>query len=164
MVTSTKSRAARSPRQRDAVALLKSDHAQVKQWFATFKRVSDTTQQSSLARNICQALRLHTALEEEIFYPAFLEATDDEDIHHQAEVEHQAAEQLISQIEQLSPSDEYFTARVNVLGEMIKHHITEEEKPGGMFAEAKKAKMDLVGLGKQLAERKSQLESQQQAA
>jgi hypothetical protein len=47
---------------------------------------------------------------------------------------------------------------------MIKHHVTEEEKPGGMFAKARKAKMDLRALGQQLAERKSELESEQQAA
>jgi Hemerythrin HHE cation binding domain len=161
MVTSTKS--ARSPRQRDAVALLKADHAQVKQWFSQFKKASGAAQQSSLARNICRALRVHTALENEIFYPAFFEATDDKEIHHEAEVEHQAAERLIAQIEQLTPSDDYFTAKINVLSEMIKHHVTEEEKPSGMFAEAKKAKMDLVGLGKRLAERKSQLESEPKA-
>ena len=108
-------------------------------------------------------MRLHTAVEEEIFYPAFLAATQDKAIHHEAEVEHHAAEELIAEIEKLTPADDYFTAKVNVLGEMIKHHVKEEEKPGGMFVEARKAKMDLAALGARLAERKSQLESGQKA-
>jgi hypothetical protein len=37
---------------------------------------------------------------------------------------------------------------------MIKHHVKEEEQPGGMFAEAKKSGMDLRALGEQLLARK----------
>lgn len=164
MATSHRSTRATSGRYRDAVTLLKADHQQVKQWLAQFSKAREPARQQMLARNICQALRLHTNIEEEIFYPAFLEATHNKDIHHEAEVEHRAAEGLILEIEQSSPSDDFFRARVNVLGEMVKHHIREEEKPGGMFARARQARMDLKALGKQLAERKSELESEQQAA
>ncbi len=41
---------------------------------------------------------------------------------------------------------------------MIKHHVKEEEQPGGMFAEARKSDMDLAALGQQMAERKAELE------
>jgi len=164
MVTSGRSGRARPARGRDAVALLRADHQQVKQWFAQFKKTSDAARQNALARDICHALRLHTTIEEEIFYPAFLAATQDKDIHHEAEVEHHGAKELLAEIEHSTASDDYFRAKVNVLGEMIKHHVKEEEKPGGMFSEARKAKMDLIALGERLAERKSQLESQEQAA
>ncbi len=164
MATSAKSRGTRAVRPRDAVTLLKADHRQVTQWLAQFKKTANESRQLTLARDVCQALRLHTLIEEEIFYPAFLVATEDKDIHHEAEVEHQAAKELIAEIEKMTPADDYFTAKVNVLGEMIKHHVKEEEKPGGMFAEARKAKMDLVALGARLAARKSQLESEHKAA
>jgi hemerythrin superfamily protein len=164
MPTSLKSKSTRPVRHRDAVTLLKADHQQVKQWFAQFRKTTDESRQRALAREICHALRLHTTIEEEIFYPAFLSATQDKDIHHEAEVEHHAAKELIAEIEKLTPSDNYFRAKVNVLGEMIKHHVKEEEKPGGMFAQARKAKMDLATLGTRVAERKSQLESGEKAA
>jgi hypothetical protein len=51
-----------------------------------------------------------------------------------------------------------------VLSEMIKHHVKEEEQPGGMFAEAKKSDLDLYFLGQQLLERKQQLKSNAKAA
>jgi len=136
----------------------------VSQWFAQFKKTSSKERQNALAREICHALRLHTSIEEEIFYPAFLEATKDKDIHHEAEVEHHGAKELLAEIERSSASDDYFKAKINVLGEMIKHHVKEEEKPGGMFSEARRAKMDLASLGEQLAARKSQLEATEQAA
>jgi hemerythrin superfamily protein len=164
MEMSARSRGTRPARKRDALTLLKADHRQVSQWFAQFKKTASEPRQNALARDICHALRLHALIEEEIFYPAFLLATGDQDIHHEAEVEHQAAKELIAEIEKLSPRDDYFKAKINVLGEMIKHHVKEEEKPGGMFAEARKAKMDLIALGARLAERKSQLESAQKAA
>lgn len=164
MPMSLRSAGGRAVRHRDAVTLLKADHQQVKQWFAQFKKTADESRQSALAREICHALRLHSAIEEEIFYPAFLAATRDKAIHHEAEVEHHAAKELIAEIEKLTPADDYFKAKVNVLGEMINHHVKEEEKKNGMFAEARKAKMDLAALGARLAERKAQLESRQQAA
>jgi hypothetical protein len=113
-----------------------------------------------LASNICNALKAHTTLEEEIFYPAFLNATRDEDVHHEAIVEHDGAKKLIAEIEASNPEDDYFDAKVNVLSEMIKHHVKEEEKPSGMFAEAKKSEMDLEELGRELAARKEQLMGQ----
>jgi hypothetical protein len=107
---------------------------------------------------VCQALKVHTAIEEEIFYPAFLEATEDEDTHHEAEIEHNGAKKLIAEIEASGPDDDYYKSKVKVLSEMIKHHVKEEEQPGGMFAEARKSEMDLEELGRQLATRKAELE------
>ncbi len=151
-----KSRFSRIPK--DAIALLKADHRQVEQWFRDFER-ANSSRKGELARKICRALRIHTSIEEEIFYPAFLQQANDEDTHHEAEVEHAGAKHLIDQIESADPGDDYFDAKLSVLSEMIKHHVNEEEKPGGMFAEARKAKMDLAALGEQLATRKAELEA-----
>jgi hemerythrin superfamily protein len=140
----------------DAIALLKADHRQVEQWFSEFEKARSAGVKRKLAASICQALTVHTEIEEELFYPAFLQATKDKDMHHEAIVEHDGAKKLIAEIEQSDPSDDFYDAKVHVLSEMIKHHVKEEEKPDGMFAEAKKSKMDLRALGVQLAERKAQ--------
>jgi hemerythrin superfamily protein len=150
-------RTRRSAASKDAIALLKADHRQVEKWFAQFEKARAPSRKATLAEQICTALKLHTTIEEEIFYPAFLAATEDKEIHHEAEVEHDGAKKLITAIESMDPSDEYFDARVKVLAEMIKHHVKEEEKPGGMFAEARKSDMDLDELGTRLKARKDQL-------
>lgn len=147
----------RSPR--DAIALLKADHRQVEGWFAQFKKAKKTERKGTLATNICGALKVHTRIEEEIFYPAFLVATQDMDLHHEAEVEHAAAKRLIDEIEAMRPEDEYYDAKVKVLSEMIKHHVKEEEQPGGMFAEARKADMDLEDMGRRMTARKKDLQA-----
>jgi hemerythrin superfamily protein len=154
---STRSSRASSPRAQDAIALLKADHRQVEQWFGEFESARSDDKKQTLAANICKALKVHTQIEEEIFYPAFLEATEEEDIHHEAEVEHAGAKNLIAQIEASGPEDDYYDAKVTVLSEMIKHHVKEEEQRDGMFAKAREADMDLKGLGERLAARKAQL-------
>jgi hemerythrin superfamily protein len=148
----------------DAVALLKADHRQVEQWFSQFEKTKSAGKKQQLVSNICAALTVHTSIEEEIFYPAFLKATQDKDMHHEAIVEHAGAKDLIAQIEDMSPSDDYFDAKVTVLSEMIKHHVKEEEQPGGMFAEAKKSGMDLRALGERLLARKRELQATAAAA
>jgi hemerythrin superfamily protein len=148
----------------DAISLLKADHRQVEEWFSEFESARSASKKQQLATSICDALTVHTTIEEEIFYPAFLQATEDKDIHHEAVVEHDGAKQLIAQIQGMSPDDDYFDAKVTVLSEMIKHHVKEEEKPGGMFAEAKKSEMDLDALGEELLARKRELQSQSKAA
>jgi hemerythrin superfamily protein len=142
----------------DAIALLKADHRQVEDWFEQFEKARTDDRKGQLATQICNALKVHTTIEEEIFYPAFLEATQEEDIHHEAEIEHAGAKKLIAEIEASGADDDYYDARVSVLSEMIKHHVKEEEQPDGMFAKARKSRMDLEALGEQLAARKAELE------
>jgi hemerythrin superfamily protein len=141
----------------DAVSLLKADHRQVEQWFEAFEKTKSDSRKSDLATKICDALTVHTQIEEEIFYPAFIEATQDKDMHHEAVVEHAGAKDLIAQIKNSGPQDDYYDSKVHVLSEMIKHHVKEEEQRGGMFAEAKQSDMDLVALGEQLRARKKEL-------
>ena len=147
-------------RTQDAIALLKTDHRQVEEWFGQFEKARDDDRKQELATRICNALKVHTTIEEEIFYPAFLEATEDKDLHHEAEIEHDGAKKLIAQIEASGPDDEYYDSKVKVLSEMIKHHVKEEEQPGGMFSEAKKSDMDLLSLGQQMKARKDMLMAQ----
>jgi hemerythrin superfamily protein len=145
---------------KDAIALLKADHRQVEEWFEQFEDAERGARKQELATKICAALTVHMSIEEEIFYPAFLKATDDMDMHHEAEVEHDGAKKLIAEIEASGPDDEYFNSKVKVLSEMIKHHVKEEEQPDGMFAEARDSEMDLKALGEQMAARKAELEGE----
>jgi hemerythrin superfamily protein len=154
----------RTAASQDAIALLKADHRQVEEWFEAFDKSRSTAKKAQLASKICDALTVHTMIEEEIFYPAFFEATEDRDLHHEAIVEHAGAKNLIAQIQKMSPEDDFFEAKVTVLSEMIKHHVKEEEQRGGMFSEARNSDMDLQALGEQLLARKKELQSQRKAA
>ena len=163
-MASARKKTSKSTNRSDAISVLKADHRQVEEWFSQFNKSKISSKKQQLASAICEALIAHATIEEEIFYPAFLAATEDRDLHHEAVVEHDGAKKLIAQIRDMSPDDDYFDAKVTVLSEMIKHHVKEEEQPGGMFAEANKSDMDLRGLGEQLLARKKELTSQAKAA
>ena len=141
----------------DAIALLKADHRKVEDLFDKYENARG--RKAEIARQICLELTVHTMIEEEIFYPACREAGVESDMMDEANVEHDGAKSLIAELENGSPDDDYYDAKVKVLSEEIKHHVKEEEKRGGIFTEARKAELDLDALGEQLMARKQELTS-----
>ena len=147
----------------DAIALLKADHRKVEDLFAKFEKTRSGERKKDIAGQICLELTVHAKIEEDIFYPACKGEIDD-DLWHEAFVEHDGAKVLIREIEVGSPDDEFYDAKVKVLSEMIKHHVKEEEKKqGNMFAQAKKAGVDTKTLGAQMADEKKRLTAEYKA-
>ena len=144
----------------DAIALLKADHRKVEQLFAAFEEAKGASRKEKLAREICTELKIHTMLEEEIFYPAF-EGKIEQDLLDEARVEHDAAKVLVNDIESAGADEEFYDAKVKVLCEEIEHHVKEEEKPAeGMFAQCRQAEVDLVELRDRMLARKEELMAQ----
>jgi len=141
----------------DAVALLKHDHRAVADLFAQFEKAKGDGRKQELAEQICLELSVHASIEEEIFYPA-CEGKVEEDLLKEASVEHDGAKVLIAEIMAGEPSDDFYDAKVTVLQEQIEHHVEEEEmRMEGLFAQARKAGLDMDALGEQLAARKQEL-------
>jgi len=141
----------------DAIALLKADHRTVEELFEKFEKAGGAGAKEKLAMRICMELSIHTAIEEEIFYPA-CKGKIEEDLLEEAYVEHDGAKVLIAEIEAGGASDDFYDAKVKVLSEQIEHHVEEEEKRSdGMFAQARKAELDLDALGEQMRARKEEL-------
>lgn len=139
-----------------AITLLKKDHREVEGWFDEYEQLESDAEKLALFNQIALALKVHTTIEEEIFYPE--ERADvEEDMLDEAYVEHDGAKKLIAEIEAMKPGDQYYDAKVKVLGEYIKHHVKEEEQPGGIFAQAKKGDEDLDAMGERMAARKDEL-------
>jgi hemerythrin superfamily protein len=141
----------------DAIDMLKQDHDKVEKAFKDFEKMDrqDTEVCRRLIETVCEDLKLHTTLEEEVFYPAVREAIADEDLMNEAAVEHETAKMLIEQLEDMGADDPNYYATFTVLGEYVRHHIKEEQ--GEMFPAAKKAKLDLVALGERMRARKEEL-------
>ena len=141
-----------SASEQDAIALLKSDHRQVRALFSEFDKLKDEEDKAAIVAQICDELTIHAAIEEEIFYPAVRKAIEDVDLVDEALVEHAGAKELIAQLEGASVDDDLYSAKVTVLGQQIDHHIQEEERR--MFREARKAKVDTAALGAKMMKRK----------
>jgi len=147
----------------DAIALLKADHRKVEDLFESYEKSKSSSVKAKLAQQICMELTIHATIEEEIFYPAVKGQVED-DMLDEAYVEHDGAKMMIGELLAGAPDDQFYDAKVKVLSEEIKHHVKEEEQRDGIFAQAKKAGVDMMELGGQLAARKAELMKQYKAS
>lgn len=138
------------PKRSNALEVLRKDHKEVQQLFHRFESASGK-EQDKLCRQMIDALKTHTRIEEEVFYPYLREASDRLDLLEEASVEHTAAKQLLSDLES-GHDGLHRQAVVKVLGEYVGHHIREEEE--NIFPLVEKMGVDLEALGEELIERK----------
>lgn len=141
----------------DATHILARDHRKVEELFSKFESASGTAKKQEIANQICRELKIHTMIEEEIFYPA-LDGKIEEDLLKEAYVEHDSAKVLVNEIEAGGPDEAFYDAKVKVLKEQIEHHVKEEEKQQeNMFQQARAADVDLDDLGSRMLARKEEL-------
>jgi len=149
--------------ERDAIAFLMDDHKRMQQIFNDFAALEPDDQESlrELAETACLEVQLHSILEEEIFYPAVraqIESDDllGENLLNQAEVEHEAVDELVDKLQELESDDAMYRAYFGVLGEYVKHHIGEEEKE--LFPKIEKMRnLDLQRLAADMRLRREEL-------
>ena len=144
----------------DAIEMLKADHEKVKGLFRQYEAAGDRAYQKkkSIAEEVFIEITVHSALEEELFYPAVKAETDKEGQELVAESveEHHVVAMLIEELKELDPKDERYDAKFTVLMENVEHHIEEEEDE--LFPEAEDVIGDAIeDLGAQMKERKDQL-------
>jgi hypothetical protein len=146
MPTSKKTRRA------TAFTMLKSDHDKVKKLFTRFEKANPDEKQD-IAKEALEELKVHAAVEEQLFYPALRQEMQDEDgLMDEADEEHHVAKFLIAELEQMKGDEDHWEAKFTVLAENVRHHIKEEE--GEIFSEAKSTDIDFVALGEQMAQLK----------
>ncbi|HLH29615.1 MAG TPA: hemerythrin domain-containing protein [Terriglobia bacterium] len=141
----------------DAIALLKQDHQKVRGLLKRF----ESNPSEDLLDQIDTELKIHTQIEEEIFYPAYRDAVEGNDeqekLYYEALEEHHVVDLVLPEIKATAESSEEFEAKGKVLKDLVEHHAEEEEK--NMFPKARKAMgaAELRNLGMRLKERKQEL-------
>ncbi|HET7487321.1 MAG TPA: hemerythrin domain-containing protein [Acidimicrobiales bacterium] len=125
----------------DALTLLTADHNRVRGLFTRFQgahSADDGPQLVELATKIVEELEVHAEIEEQLFYPAVREASEElrEAVAEGLE-EHHVARTLLDEAKGLSPDDEAWVAKLLVLIESVEHHAGEEEQE--MFPAVRKA-------------------------
>ncbi len=121
---------------KDALAMLRADHKKVSELFEQFEHSRAASRKKELVDQICSELRVHTQLEEEIFYPRVKAALDDGELVPEANVEHASIKDLIAQVQGVEPDGEDYDAKVKVMSEYVKHHVKEEQNE--MFPKVRK--------------------------
>ncbi|OWK42128.1 hemerythrin domain-containing protein [Fimbriiglobus ruber] len=137
-----------------AVSLLKEDHARVKELFDQFAKATNRAAKKKIVRAALTELKVHAAIEEEIFYPAVRKPIGKE-IMNEADEEHHVAKLLIAELDAMDGSESHFDAKFHVLSENVRHHIKEEENK--MLPKAKGVKIDFEALREKMKARKEKL-------
>jgi hemerythrin superfamily protein len=158
----------------DAITLLRDDHDNVRKLFKRFEAAGDDAHQEKreIADKIVEELTIHAFIEEKFLYPrvAQLEAggsrEEPEELVKEALEEHAQVKTLLSELEGMSPEDEYFDAKVTVVIDDVRHHAEEEEQE--MFPKVRESmgRNELQELGRQMLEAKKEapkLPSEEQA-
>ena len=138
----------------DVFELLKTDHRQVEELFTKFEDADKRTR-SSIATEALNSLEVHSALEEELVYPAIAEVIQEQEMVNEAKEEHHVAKLLIKELRKMNAGDEAFATKFKVLGEIVKHHIEEEE--GEMFPQAEEGELEKDELSQDVMKRKEKL-------
>ena len=151
-------------RKSDAISMLKADHDLVKKLFKDFEAAETTREKSAIAKQAILELKIHTTIEEEIFYPAVRKALkkaigreETTDLMDEADEEHHVAKLLIAELETMKASDDHWAGKFTVLSESVLHHVKEEETE--MFVEARKLDLDYEALGAEMLARKEELKA-----
>jgi len=155
----TRKRKPASPK--DAIALLKKDHEKVRGLLSKLETAASRggDRAMRLVAEVENEVKVHTQIEEEIFYPAFRDAArkkEDKKLFYEASQEHHVVDLVMPEMEE-GGSTEEFAAKAKVLKELIEHHADEEEKE--MFPAARKlfGRDELRELGERLEQRKMEL-------
>ena len=144
----------------DAIAKLKADHDKVEAIFAKLENASEA-ETRALGNQVCNMLKIHMTLEEELFYPALRgKPAADEDKLDEGLVEHDSGKVLVNDALSDLEQDRLGT-KLKVLGEHMEHHHKEEEEyETGIFAQARKAEIDLVALRDAMLKREAELKAE----
>ncbi len=142
----------------DAIALLKQDHEKVRGLLGQLENATGARRGKLLAQ-VEQELKIHTTIEEEIFYPAYRDAArkkEDKKLYFEALEEHHVVDLVMPEVSEGSTPEE-LKAKAKVLKDIVEHHADEEEKE--MFPRARKAleRNELRELGERMQTRKEEL-------
>ncbi len=137
------------------LGILEADHKRVKALFKRFEHTENKKVKGSIVETILKELRVHTKAEEAVIYPELRKAIE-EDMMDEADVEHHVAKGLMHELSTMKAGDDHYDAKVTVLGELIDHHVKEEED--SIFPKARKSKkMDTQTITARLIEKKKEL-------
>ena len=140
-----------STKPKNAITLLKEDHKKVKAAFKEFEGLGDKAYRSKekLVSVICSDLLVHMVAEEKVFYPTVApKIKDGQSLIDEGIVEHTAAKNLITKLQNMRAEDEFYDPTVKVLSEQIDHHVKEEEND--IFPLVLKTDLDLEALGQEI--------------
>ncbi|WP_257453020.1 hemerythrin domain-containing protein [Archangium lipolyticum] len=127
-----------------AIELLKQQHREVDELFRRIK-VSDEDERISLLGKVAEALTIHAALEEQLFYP-FAREQGVDGIIDESFQDHAEVKRLVSEILQVKQNDPRLMELCSRLERMVTEHVGHEESALFPKVESLANRDDLVSM------------------
>ena len=113
----------------DAITTLRNDHREVERLFKEALKTDDEARLQDLGARIIQQLSIHAAIEEQVFYPAVLQALPRLQRALVKSLEaHHAAKTMLAEVDRLTSASDRYKAKLEVLIDNVRHHVEEEEQ------------------------------------
>lgn len=115
----------------NAIEFIKQDHRRIEEYFENFLDAESDMNQEDLFQEIETGLSAHSEMEEQFLYPALQDVAPekvDESLKEHAEVKELLADLLDADV-----NEETFESGFRKLAESVRHHVKEEEAPGGIL-------------------------------
>ena len=141
----------------DAIAMLQEDHRRVRDLFQEYEAAMDPRTKRELAEEVCTELETHAQLEEQIFYPAVQEESQEgRALVQEAIQEHQKVKDMIAALREMGPDSQAFDTKFRELIQNVEHHVEEEETEMFSLAE-QELSADLDDLKEEMQELKKEM-------
>jgi hemerythrin superfamily protein len=143
----------------DAVELLTRDQAVITQLFQDYERLlplqGAAARKAEIVAQLCLVLTVHSQVEEDIFYPAVLDACGPKAFTKQILLDHVGAQELVARLVKMKPGDTDYDATVAVLHAYVAPHMVNEREC--VYPKARSGGVDMFGLGQQIHQRQKEL-------
>jgi hemerythrin superfamily protein len=130
-----------------AISVIKADHDRLKELFSEYESSDKSAEKKRIVEDTLKILKLHAAMEEEIFYPAVRPHVGVQ-MMNEADEEHHVARVLIAELDAQAGDPGHLDAKFTVLAENIRHHINEEEEQ--VLPKAQEMSVDFERLGREM--------------
>ncbi len=144
----------------DPTQSLMHDHNYVRQLMQHYLGTQDKNVWQQAGPQICEALQMHTTLEEAVFYPRVQEL--DPALVEKCQDDHQVADELLVQLQELQPGEPAYNALMQQLQDCVIAHIEVEEQQ--LFPAVRNAGIDLQELALRMQAYEANLISTQAAS
>jgi hemerythrin superfamily protein len=111
----------------EAIRMLEQQHREIEELFDRFADTEDAQKRRQLFESLADHLVAHTRIEEELFYPAVMD-DENEEMLREAVEEHLGIKRLIADLLGMSPEDEQFDAKMELIEDILMRHVEKEEE------------------------------------
>jgi hypothetical protein len=142
----------------EVMRMLQGDHERVLEEFREYERLESLHARQAcrrVAQRTFAELKVLTAIEQQVFYPAVHDAVAGTDLIDQSQIEHARIQRVVTELECVEPSLAAYWRRFRTLGEYVRRHVEDEE--GELFPMLLCVPIDWRQLHEQMTSRRAEL-------